>query len=52
LSPVRVVVEPMSWTMTSWLVSGWPRQFIEIAEKSRCSTGNDILIWPHLEPFR
>src|SRR5216683_3555653 len=35
--PVRAVVAAMVWTMTSWLVSGRPRQFIEIAEDSRCS---------------
>jgi hypothetical protein len=29
------VVAAIVWTMTSWLVSGLPRQFIEIAEKSR-----------------
>ena len=36
-SPVRVVVAAMVSTMTSWLVSGLPRQFIEIAGNSRCS---------------
>ena len=35
--PVRVVVPAIRLTMTSWLVSGWPRQFIEIWLKRRCS---------------
>ena len=30
VSPVRVVVAAMVFTMTSWLVSGRPRQFIEM----------------------
>jgi hypothetical protein len=34
---VRVVVAPISSTITSWLVSGRPRQFVEIALNSRCS---------------
>ena len=37
-SPVRVVVAAMVCTMTSWLVSGRPRQFIVMWENSRCST--------------
>jgi hypothetical protein len=37
VSPVRVVVAAMVFTMTSWLVSGRPRQFIEMWENSRCS---------------
>ncbi|MGW7261609.1 hypothetical protein [Streptomyces sp. NPDC054834] len=37
-SPVLVVVAAMDWTMTSWLVSGRPRQFMVMCEKSRCST--------------
>ena len=36
-SPVRVVVAAMVWTMTSWLVSGRPRQFMVMWENSRCS---------------
>ena len=32
-----MVVAAMVSTMTSWLVSGLPRQFIEIAENRRCS---------------
>jgi hypothetical protein len=31
------VVAPISSTITSWLTSGRPRQFIEIALNSRCS---------------
>jgi hypothetical protein len=31
------VVAPISSTITSWLVSGRPRQFIEIALNNRCS---------------
>jgi hypothetical protein len=37
VSPVLVVVAAMVLTMTSWLVRGLPRQFIEIWENSRCS---------------
>jgi hypothetical protein len=37
-SPVRVVVVAMDCTMTSWLVSGRPRQFMVMWENSRCST--------------
>jgi hypothetical protein len=37
-SPVRVVVAAMVCTITSWLVSGLPRQFIVMWENSRCST--------------
>jgi hypothetical protein len=36
-SPVRVRVEAMVLTTTSWLVSGLPRQLIVIWENSRCS---------------
>ena len=36
-SPVRVLVEAMVLTTTSWLVSGRPRQFIVMWENSRCS---------------
>ena len=36
--PVRVVVAAMLLMMTSWLVSGRPRQFIVMWENSRCST--------------
>jgi hypothetical protein len=35
--PVCVVVAPISSTITSWLASGRPRQFIEVALNSRCS---------------
>jgi hypothetical protein len=31
------VVAPISSTITSWLTSGRPRQFIEIALNNRCS---------------
>lgn len=34
---MRVVVAAMLFTMTSWLVSGRPRQFMEMWEKCRCS---------------
>jgi hypothetical protein len=27
VNPVVVVVLPISWMITSWLTSGWPRQF-------------------------
>jgi hypothetical protein len=37
VSPVRVVVAPMSSTTTSWLVSGRPRQFIEMCANSSSS---------------
>ena len=37
MRPVLVVVAAMVLTMTSWLVRGLPRQFIEIWENSRCS---------------
>ena len=37
VSPVRVAVAAMDWTMTSWLVSGRPRQFMVMRENSRCS---------------
>ena len=37
VSPVRVVVAPMSSTMTSWLVRARPRQFIEMWANRRCS---------------
>jgi hypothetical protein len=33
----RVVVAAMVLTMTSWLVSGRPRQFMVMWENSRCS---------------
>jgi transposase len=36
VSPVRVVVAAIVCTMTSWLVSGRPRQFIEMWLNSRC----------------
>jgi hypothetical protein len=36
-SPVRVVVAAMLFTITSWLVSGRPRQFMVMWENSRCS---------------
>ena len=32
--PVRIVVPAIRLTMTLWLVSGWPRQFIEISLKN------------------
>ena len=35
--PVRVVVAAMLLMMTSWLVSGLPRQFMVMWENSRCS---------------
>ena len=37
VSPVLVVTAPMVLTMTSWLVSGRPRQLQVIWENSRCS---------------
>ena len=37
LSPVEVVTAPMVLMMTSWLVSGRPRQARVIWENSRCS---------------
>ena len=44
LSPVRVVVAAMVCTMTSWLVRGRPRQFIEMWENSRCSILFHLLV--------
>ena len=38
VSPVAVVAAAMDCRTTAWLVSGRPRQFIVIAENSRCST--------------
>jgi hypothetical protein len=37
VSPVEVVTAPMVLMMTSWLVSGRPRQARVIWENSRCS---------------
>ena len=37
VSPVRVVTAAMVSMMTSWLVSGRPRQAMVIWENSRCS---------------
>jgi len=37
-----VVVAAMDSTMTSWLVRGRPRQFIEMWENSRCSIWGEI----------
>ena len=37
MCPVAVVVAAMELTMTSWLVSGRQRQFMEIWVKSLCS---------------
>jgi hypothetical protein len=34
---VLVVVAPISWMMTSWLISGLPRQFCVMKASSRCS---------------
>ena len=42
VSPVRVVVAAIVCTMTSWLVSGRPRQFIEMWENSRCSIWGEM----------
>ena len=36
-NPLRVVVAAMVCTITSWLVRGRPRQFMEMWEKSLCS---------------
>ena len=36
--PVLVVVAAIELTMTSWLDGGLPRQFMEMWEKSLCST--------------
>ena len=44
LSPARVVVAAMVCTMTSWLVSGRPRQFIEMWENRRCSILFHVLV--------
>jgi hypothetical protein len=43
-SLVRVVVAAMVCTITSWLVKGRPRQFMEMWENSRCS------IWGEMQP--
>jgi hypothetical protein len=37
VKPVLVVVAAMVLMMTSWLVSGRPRQFLEMKLNSRCS---------------
>jgi len=42
--PVRVVVAAIVCTMTSWLVSGLPRQFIEMCENSLCSIMFHLLV--------
>jgi len=39
---VRVVVAVIVSMMTSWLVSGRPRQLMEIWENSRCSIWGEI----------
>ena len=44
VSPVRVVVAAMVLTMTSWLVRGLPRQFIEMWLNSRCSILFHLLV--------
>jgi hypothetical protein len=41
---VRVVVAPISSTITSWLGSGRPRQLAEIALNSRCSILFHLLV--------
>ena len=41
-NPFFVVVAAIRLTMTSWLTSGWPRQFWVMNENRRCS------IWFHL----
>ncbi len=46
VSPVRVVVAAIVCTMTSWLVSGRPRQFIEMRENSRCSIWGEMRAVP------
>jgi hypothetical protein len=43
-SGAGVVVAAMVCTMTSWLVSGRPRQFIEMWENRRCSTLFHLLV--------
>ena len=44
VSPVLVVVAAMVSTITSWLVRGLPRQFIEMWENSRCSILFHLLV--------
>jgi hypothetical protein len=44
VSPAAVLAAPMVLTMTSWLVSGLPRQFIEMKLNSLCS------IWGEMRP--
>jgi hypothetical protein len=41
---VPVVVAAIDCTMTSWLVNGRPRQFMVIAENSRCSIRFHLLV--------
>ena len=36
-NPLRVLVLAISWTITSWLMSGRPRQFMVMKENRRCS---------------
>jgi hypothetical protein len=45
VSPVAVLTAAMVLMMTSWLVSGRPRQFRVIWENSRCS------IWGEMRAF-
>src|SRR3972149_18758 len=42
--PVRVVVAPIKFTTTSWLTSGFPRQFWVMAENKRCSILFHLLV--------
>jgi hypothetical protein len=42
--PVLVVTALMVWMMTSWETSGRPRQFMVIAENSRCSILFHLLV--------
>src|SRR5664280_909548 len=43
-APVRVRVEAIVATTTSWLVNGRPRQFMAIWENSRCSILFHLLV--------
>ena len=44
VSPLRVLVLAMSWTMTSWLTKGRPRQFMVMKENRRCSILFHLLV--------
>src|SRR6266536_542485 len=44
VKPVLVLVLPIRFTTTSWLVSGLPRQFAVIGQNMRCSILFHLLV--------